>query len=141
MNPDHEVTIERRKGFLLACAEMNVSPKVHPLKSLNEITEEFIEYLFDEGYYSVICMNDIIATSFIINSLQSCHKVPRDFSVSGFDGSSITAVLPKKLCTVKLDMNILGEKSGEWVQKRIIDREESLIQLRLLGNLVLGQTL
>ncbi|WDE96234.1 LacI family DNA-binding transcriptional regulator [Lentisphaera profundi] len=141
MNKDLDVTIERRNGFLQACAELQVDAQVETLKSLADISEDFIQDLHQQNCQAVVCMNDIIATSFIMRSQQSCYQVPRDFSVSGFDGSSITAVLPKKLCTVKLDMNTLGEKSGEWILERVINRSESPCQIKLPGQFISGETL
>jgi LacI family transcriptional regulator len=142
MNPLHEVTIERRQGFLMACQDESIdNPHVEVLKDISDIDAGLVEKFKTQGYNCIICMNDIIAATFMVRALdEGCH-FPNDFSLTGFDGSSIINILPRKLDTISLELLDLGHKSGEWIRRRVIAREEELFQIRIDGKRLKGNTL
>ena len=86
-------------------------------------------------------MNDIIASTFMIRALDEGFHFPKDFSLTGFDGSSIINILPKKLDTISLEVRDLGHKTGEWINKRVIAREEQKFQIRINGKHIKGETI
>ncbi len=141
MNESSEISSQRREGFVRACKTFDVPPHIHSLNKLNEISDDFIHRLHKKECRAIIAMNDIIATAFIMRANQLGYKIPEDFSVSGFDGSSITAVLPKQLCTVKLDIRTLGHESGKWITERVINRSEQATKLKVSGEFIPGETL
>lgn len=142
MNPLHEITIERRQGFLRACEDKSLdAPHIENLKDISDINIELIKKFKTQGYNCIICMNDIIASTFMVRALdEGCH-FPDDFSLTGFDGSPIINILPRKLDTISLELTELGHKSGEWIRRRVIAREKELFQIRIDGKRLKGNTL
>lgn len=142
MNPKQEVTLERRKGFLQACDDFGVKkPLIKSISDIADIDNAFIESLHKQKINCVIAMNDIIASKFMIHALDSGFHIPKDFSLTGFDGSAISNMLPRKLDTISLEVHELGQKSGEWINRRVISREDKKFQLRINGKRVKGQTI
>ena len=86
-------------------------------------------------------MNDIIAATFITRSLKEKKDIPEDFSVSGFDGASVTQLLPVKLQTVSLEVEEIGRIAGEWVNTRVIEKSPKPYQVRLAGKMIKGESI
>ena len=142
INPKHEVTIERRKGFERACSEFKINkPHIETIEEIGSISNDTITALKDKGIDCVIAMNDIIASKFMIHALDAGLHVPGDFLLTGFDGSSFSNMLPKKLDTISLEVHELGQKSGEWINRRVISREDEKFQIRINGKRVKGNTI
>lgn len=142
MNPKLEVTIERRKGFLDACEEIGIKkPLVKVINGTEDIDSKFVKDLHKKGINCLIGMNDIIASTFMITALDAGFHIPKDFALTGFDGSPIAAILPKRLDTISLEIEELGHKAGEWINKRVIAREEQKFQIRINGKHIKGDTI
>jgi len=142
MNPKLEVTIERRKGFLSACEEQGIKkPLVEVIESTDEINSKLVKKLAKKGVNCLIGMNDIIASTFMITAMDAGFSIPKDFALTGFDGSPILSILPKKLDTISLEIEDLGQKAGEWINKRVIAREEQKYQIRINGKHIKGDTI
>ena len=141
MYPENEITLERRQGFLRACEELELEQHACiELDSLSEIDADLLKKLTTNKQNHIVAMNDIIASVFLFQALKNDYKVPEDFCVSGFDGSSVTSVLPCELRTVSLQINKLGRKAGDWVTKRVLEREEAAYQVYIKGKYIPGQT-
>ena len=141
MNPRLEVTIERRKGYYDACSAFGIDkPDVVTIKGIDEINSKLVKKFKKSGYNCIICMNDIIAATFMIRAFDEGFHFPKDFSLTGFDGSSVTNILPCKLDTISLEVQELGQKAGEWISKRVIAREEEKFQIRINGKHIKGDT-
>ena len=142
VNPKHEVTIERRKGYERACDEFNIAnPRVETIKDIAAIDGELIKDLKEDGINCIIAMNDTIASKFMIYALDAGYHIPEDFSITGFDGSTFNSMLPRKLDTISLEIHDLGQKSGEWINRRVVSREDQKFQIRLSGKHLKGDTL
>ena len=142
MNPKLEVTIERRKGFLDACEEEGIKkPMIKEVSGTEDINTKFVKDLHKKGINCLIGMNDILASTFMITALDAGFHIPEDFALTGFDGSPIASILPKKLDTISLEIEDLGQKAGEWINKRVIAREEEKFQIRISGKHIKGDTI
>ena len=142
MNPKQEVTIERRRGYERACEEFNIKiPIVKTIKDIAAIDGKLIKDFKKKGINCIICMNDTIASKFMIFALDAVFNIPTDFSLTGFDGSTFNSMLPRKLDTISLEIHDLGQKSGEWINKRVISREDQKYQIRINGKHLKGDTL
>ena len=141
MYPDNEITHERRSGFENACQELSIeSIKTVSVDSLSQIDADFIQKLKNDKQTHLIAMNDILASVFMFQAFKNSFKIPEDFSITGFDGSSVTAVLPSELRTVSLQITKLGKKAGEWITKRVLEREEQPYQVFINGKYIPGQS-
>lgn len=142
INPKHEVTIERRRGYMRACEEFNIEkPIVETIKDVAALDSKLIKSLNKKGINCIIAMNDTIASKFMIFALDAGFHIPKDFSLTGFDGSTFNSMLPRKLDTISLEIHDLGQKSGEWIHKRVISREDQKFQIRISGKHLKGDTL
>jgi LacI family transcriptional regulator len=141
MYAENEITVERRQGFMDACKEMAIkSYECLEFQSLEEIDESLLKDLKENNNSEIIAMNDIIASVFMFKALKYAYKIPGDFSVSGFDGSSVSSVLPCELRTVSLQINKLGRKAGDWIIKRVLERDEDEYQVFIKGKFIEGNT-
>jgi LacI family transcriptional regulator len=141
MYPDNEITIERRSGFKLACRELGITDfNILSIGALSEIDKTFIKMIKENQYTHLIGMNDILASVFMFQALKNSFPIPKEISVTGFDGSSVTAVLPTELRTVSLQITKLGKKSGEWITKRVLERQEEPYQVFINGKYLPGQS-
>ena len=125
MNPKQEVKI----------------PIVKTIKDIAAIDGKLIKDFKKKGINCIICMNDTIASKFMIFALDAGFNIPTDFSLTGFDGSTFNSMLPRKLDTISLEIHDLGQKSGEWINKRVISREDQKYQIRINGKHLKGDTL
>lgn len=142
VNPKHEVTIERRKGYIRACEEFDIKkPIIETISDIAAIDGELIKSLNEKGINCVIAMNDTIASKFMIFALDASFNIPKDFSLTGFDGSTFNSMLPRKLDTISLEIHDLGQKTGEWISKRVVSREDQKFQIRINGKHLKGDTL
>ena len=141
MYSENEITTERRQGFLNACEELSIADyEFIQLNSLDEIDRHLLANFAKKGKKQIVAMNDIIASVFMFQALKNFYKIPEDFSLSGFDGSSVNSMLASELRTVSLQINKLGRKSGDWITKRVLEREEAAYQVYLKGKYIEGST-
>ncbi|MDD7985352.1 LacI family DNA-binding transcriptional regulator [Lentisphaera marina] len=141
MYGENEITLERRKGFIKACEETSINHyECIELTDLEQINESFLRRLKEKQQSDIIAMNDILASVFMFQALKYSYKVPGDFSISGFDGSSVSSVLPGELRTVSLQINRLGRKAGDWITKRVLERDEEVYQVFIKGRFIEGNT-
>ena len=141
MYSDNEITRERREGFQAACREMHIeSAEVVTIDSLKDITPELLSQFQANGQQQIIAMNDIIASVFMFQAYKKSYQIPHDFCITGFDGSSVTSVLPCELRTVSLQITKLGKQAGQWISKRVLDRDEDVYQEFIKGKYIPGQS-
>ena len=68
-------------------------------------------------------------------------SLPSDLSLAGYDDSPVRRLTPQKIDTVSLSPYRLGYEAGSWLRASIIDRNGGALQVRIPGELVVGETL
>ncbi len=142
--PVAAVSAERREGFLRACRSHGIDDgreHCYELLSLADIDDGLIGRLQDKGYNGVCAFNDVIAVYFYQACMHRGIQVPRHFSLSGYDNSPVRMLLDKKIDTIELGSEILGFTAGEWLRRQIIDRRSDVMQKRLKGAYLKGESL
>ena len=96
--------------------------------------------LLKNKYNAITCFNDVVAIYFMQKALTLGISIPKDLSITGFDNSSVRNLFLKKIDTIQLSVEKLGEEAGAWLKRRIIDKEDEIIQKEILGDYVKGET-
>lgn len=142
--PVSAVSEERRKGFLQACESLGIEgnrKNCCELSSLADIDDGLIGRILDEGYNGICAFNDVVAVYFYQACMHRGIPIPRQFSLSGYDNSPVRMLLDKKIDTIELGSEALGFSAGEWLRQQIIERRSDVLQKRLKGAYLKGDSL
>ncbi len=139
------VSESREAALSEACSLKGISfdrtKDVVMVDSLTELREKALPAIEQNGYNGVFCFNDLMAVSLYQAVIRDGWKIPERFSLSGFDNSPILQLLDQRIDTIEFSLKKLGEESGVWLSRRIIERDESTIQEALEGAYVPGDTI
>jgi len=133
---------QRRKGFLESLNDppFAVEGQTRTLDTLSEITSAFLKGLKKDGYNAILCFNDVMAVYLYQCAVASGFRIPKDFSVTGFDNSPVLELVSQRIDTINLSVFQLAREAGEWLRRRIIDRESAGIQKLIEGDYIPGGT-
>lgn len=119
---DNEVSATRERHFIellwqhelhgSSCLiEYPSAPDVDRL--FGDVAEALTAQLRDRpGFTAIVCYNDLIATAACHCLLSRGHRVPQDFSVTGFDNSFSQTAYPR-ITTVDHELFAMGTAAGE----------------------------
>lgn len=126
------VTLNREKGFKNALRRNNID-----FKNVTKIYSEFME---EETYSQVkklliengknigtafICMSDLMAFG-AIRAIKECgYKIPKDFSVTGYDGMSFIKYVEPNITTVNQNMVQKGYEAAKLLSDMVENNSES----------------
>lgn len=107
---------ERYNGFVYACLEKNIayrgvvgkSPHHQPLDE-----DAFAEYVSQNNNTVIVCASDSIAVSVYKIIAQAGKRIPRDFSVVGFDDVYFSSRMNPPLTTMHIPKYELGRVAFE----------------------------
>ena len=133
---------QRLKGYLEAVKEFQIQEgNFRVLDTLSQITPQFLKELKKLGYNGILCFNDVMAVYVYQCALAGGLRIPRDFSLTGFDDSPVRELVSKRIDTISLSVPQLAREAGAWLRRRIIDRDPERIQKLIEGTYVPGETL
>lgn len=138
------VSREREQGVIEACRECGIDFSENDIfrtSQINEISTHVMKEIIDGGYNSVLCFNDVFAVYFYHEAVKRNLRIPESFSLTGFDNSPVLDLLPIRIDTIDLSISRLGFEAGNYFRKRIVDRESSGIQLKIVGTYQKGETI
>lgn len=72
-----------------------------------------------DGITGIISCNDLMSVGLIQELIRSGFKIPEDFSVVGFDYSSITKIMTTKLTTINYDFSQIGITAANMILEDI----------------------
>lgn len=143
-SPIPAVNARRRDGFLAAAAGLSISAgteDVRVLDALADMTPAFLGNLRGGGYNAVVCFNDLVAVYLYQAAVREGLRIPRDFSLTGFDNSPVLDLVSLRIDTVSLSVRQLGMEAGGWLRRRIIDRDDEGLRKLIAGEYVPGETI
>jgi LacI family transcriptional regulator len=142
--PVREVTDRRRRALEEACADHGVELDPNLLAevdSLEDIDSTLVERLCEDRRNVLFCFNDVVAVYVYQEALAAGKVAGRDFSLTGFDNSPVRELTTRKIDTISLSVSKLGHEAAARLASTILDREEGVIDLRVPGDHVAGQTI
>jgi LacI family transcriptional regulator len=110
------------------------------LKSLDDLTEAELAELIKGGFSPIMCFNDMLAVYVYQLALKAGYSVPENFSLTGFGNSPVGELTLKKIDTVNLSVKEMGVEAGQWLKKRIIDKDEKPIRKKIAVTVIPGNT-
>jgi LacI family transcriptional regulator len=138
-----QVSDLRKEGLIAAAAERSVpfnGGDVFDLGSLHEITPALIERILNNGYNAILSFNDMVAVYVYQCALSMGLRIPRDFSLTGFDNSPVRDLVSEPIVSVDLDVPNLGFETGRWLRDAIIEKRHGTLHLHVPGHLIPGTT-
>ena len=142
--PLERVSKPREEGLSIRCKELGIpfsDTDIYNLDSITEIRASILSDILKKNYNAVFCFNDMLAVSLYQSALHFSLQIPQAFSITGFDNSPILDLLDQRVNTIEFSLQKLGNRSGEWLQSRIINRDDIPIQENLEGAYILGETI
>lgn len=143
--PVSAVDSERQSAVLHACKRFgipfNPDHDVYPFSSITAIPRGFTHTLHQRGYNAIVCFNDYVAIDIYNDGIHCGYAFPQDFSLTGYDDSPALELIDRRIDTIRFDTHRLGLESGHVLKRRIIDRLNQPIHVRLACDYVPGDTL
>lgn len=118
----------RYQGFVQAMAQNNLrfDPGIAVTggASVHEAMESTKAMLLgDSPPTAVVCANDMLAVGAIKAASRMGLRVPEDFSVVGFDDSSLCAIADPELTSIRIDKQRMGQLAVECLAAQIEGKE------------------
>ncbi len=131
-----EVQKQREKSFLnaldmIGLEKTPLKERVWKLKNLKAIDDDLVEKIEASSYNAICCFNDVVAAS-LIQYLPTNDKL----AVGGYDYSPFVHMLKHKLTTVSMEVNEFGLQAGEWLVKKVIDKDQKSFREKVKGRIV-----
>jgi len=142
--PLEGVSKRREEGVRIRCKDLSIpfsDQDVYNLDSISELRSSILSDILEKKYNTVFCFNDMLAVSLYQSALHLSLQIPNAFSITGFDNSPILDLLDQRVNTIEFSLKKLGNRSGAWLQCRIINRDDVPIQENLEGAYILGETI
>ncbi|GAB1484518.1 LacI family DNA-binding transcriptional regulator [Treponema sp.] len=138
------ISRERRAGLLGAASKLGITlgtEDCFEFDSIPALGGDFVRSLPKRGYDAVFCFNDLLAVHVYNRALREGLDVPRDFALTGFDNAPVLDLAPRRIDTIEFSIRELGQRTGTWLKRRLIDRSEDDIRMTLAGGYVRGETI
>ena len=88
----------------------------------------------------MICVNDIVGTVVLAEIDRIGLKVPEQIAVTGFDDSPVRRLSRPLLTTVSLPVEELAYQAAKQLQTVVIENEKPEGIIRLIGELIPGES-
>ena len=139
-----QVMRERQAGLKhaldLAGISFSLRRDVLSFSGPDQITESDLTVLLERGVDVFIGYNDMTALCLAQRLRAMGCKTPENVMLTGFDNSPVRPLSYPLITTVDMPVKSFGYRAGEWLVRRVIEREEGLLQLKLDGKLIPGGT-
>ncbi len=136
------VNVYRKSAFLKSCKDYDITEyEVMDITSFDELTEDLLTYIIENQFNWIVCFNDIVANSVLSVSSIAKKIIFDKVALTGFDNFPLRNVFSKRVDTIDLEVEELGENAGEWLYNYIIRRKEVPIQLELEPRYIAGNTI
>ena len=136
---------ERKTSLDKACRRYGIDFDLRrnsfDFNAIGEMPLDFAAKLHKKKYNVIICFNDVVAISFYVNAMNNNLSIPEDFSLTGYDDSPMLEILPKRIDTIRFDVELMGWETGTWLKQRIINREGEMLEKMIVGDYVAGKTI
>lgn len=141
------VTQKRLAGFYKACDDLGITiPKeyvkpamFHDLKSTCSATNELLK--LKNRPTCIMYPDDFCCIGGIYELIDAKLDVPRDISVTGYDGIMISQVLKPRLTTLQQDAPSLGGTAAKLLINKIENPKSAFTESVVIpGNLIKGET-
>ncbi|MCG8478278.1 MAG: LacI family transcriptional regulator [Spirochaetales bacterium] len=142
-DPAQPVAVEREEAFRRACDQAGVALDDANVLHTDSVEEITVPLLGDvtRRCNTVFCFNDFVAVYLYQVALVAGMSIPGELSIAGYDDSPVRRLTPQKVDTVSLSPFRLGAVAGEWLRRRIIERDDASLQTLIPGDLIPGETL
>lgn len=132
-----EVQEVREKAFTevlksLGWAKGKLSKHVWAIKQAKNVNEKLVKKLLASDFNVVCCFNDLVATSLI----QYLPHQDHNFLIGGYDYSPFVHLLRQRFYTVSMEVKTMGEKAGEWLVKKVIEKNDQLFRENVKGRII-----
>ncbi|MDC7221240.1 MAG: LacI family DNA-binding transcriptional regulator [Spirochaetales bacterium] len=142
-SPLSSVDEERWNGAKEACRKRGIILNDQDRFSLDNIEDmdDNLEEICKGDYNALFAFNDLMAMSFYQRAQSSGINIPGDLSLCGIDNSPIQQISPVRIDTIDFSVLLLGKEAGQWLYKRLIEKEKLPCRLTLDGEYIKGDTL
>lgn len=116
---------EREAGYLSVMDAANLQPLIYHAKFTYQSGYNTAEKIMMEEpeVTAIMASNDVSAAGCLRRLKELGHKVPHDISVTGFDGTSHSAVTEPDITTVDLRLDKIGRLAADRIVNAVVDSE------------------
>jgi len=138
------VSEQRRAGFEAGCREQEVPGRqagIRAVSDLESIGDDFFRWVGEHKYDTLLCFNDVVAVYVYQAALHRGIRIPEALGLTGFDNSPVRSLVERPIDSVDLRAPELGAVAARWLQRRIIERDDTRLQRCIPPVYVEGKTL
>jgi len=139
-----DVSSLRVKGFVQGMEESGWSKpedRIFHTQSISAIDAALIRKIMKAGYDAIVCFNDVVAVAVMEVAARNNISIPADVSITGFDNSPVRDLVHPSPDTISMEVERLGNLTGEWLLDRVLNRESDPWQRFVRGKHVPGGTI
>ena len=143
---NHGVALERLNGFKLGLERNNIKFDERMVINAPYYCEESAKIATDKALGSplkptvIMYPDDYTAISAIPYLRSLGYKVPKDISITGFDGIEVASVMRPSITTIKQNQTLLGEEAATMLLK-LINKEEIIETTKIIdSSIVRGES-
>lgn len=143
LEPHNDVSFERLMCLKKIMKEQDLvfqEADAIAISNTEKINGDFFKKI-KKKFNCIVAMNDVLALTVLARASSFGYQIPEDFSLTGFDNSPVRNLFPKKVDTISLPVTEIGLKAGNWINHRIIQKEQSPFQWELRGSYEKGDTI
>ncbi len=143
LNTAGEIADQREQGLRDGAKELGApfgDDDIFAVDTIDEITPGFVERIDRRGYNAAMCFNDVVAAAFAQAAAVAGVPIPDRIEITGFDNSPLRDLMRPRPATISLPVGVLGERAGEWIAERIVNRSSEPFGVHIPGQYVSGDT-
>ncbi len=111
------------------------------IDDLQAIGKTAIPWIEKNSFNTIFAFNDFFALSLLQSFTSRNIQVPGQIALTGFDNSPLLKMIERSITTMNLSIPELGIKAGEWLNRAIIDKDNSPMQEILPVDYIEGETI
>jgi len=141
LNPAGEIADQRERGVRQGCRDLGIrftTRDVVAVDTISGVSAALAKRIVRRGYTAAMCFNDVVAAAFDQAARAAGVSVPGDIEITGFDNSPLRDLMRPRPDTISLPVDALGERAGEWIAERIVNRGTEAFRVQLPGEYVKG---
>jgi len=136
-----DIADDRQRGIVAGCREAGVHftrRDVIGVSAIANVDPALVGRIDRRGYNAVLCFNDVVAAAFCQAARVAGFDPARQWAVTGFDNSPLRDLMRPRLATISLPVQTLGEQAGRWIRRRIVERRDEPLAMRIPGEYLAG---
>lgn len=110
-------------------------------ESISVIEPEDVRSMVADGYDTLICVNDLVASALLERLALLGVSVPAQVGVSGYDNAPVRGLLSRDLTSVDLAVEQQGETAARMLSEAIIERSLPTGTALVAGAFIPGETI